>query len=181
MGILFNAVDVATPSQRLQHAAHVASVTRIRSMDWEARARCQVALESPLLRLDPFVPPVDYTRMWFSDLVAFGERWQPSEGKPRPPDILEIQRACAEFYKVKVLDLKSARRTAGVVRPRQVAFYLCKQLTRKSLPEMGRHMGHRDHTTALAAIRKISKLILSDECLNTQILYLTSKLGGPVA
>lgn len=142
--------------------------------------KCLVAAESPLLRDYPFVPPIDYSGMWFLDLVEFGERWQPSLGAARPPTIEEIQRAVADLYKVKVLDLKSSRRTADVVRPRQVAFYLCKQLTSKSLPEMGRRFGGRDHTTAIHAIRKISALVEKDEALRVQVNYLTAKLGGSV-
>lgn len=147
----------------------------------ELALKCLVANESPLLRDFAFTPPIDYTGMWFFDLVAFGERWQPSLGKPKPPTIDDIMRVCAELYGVKVLDIKSHRRTADVVRPRQVAFYLCKHLTRKSLPEMSRLFGGRDHTTAIHAIRKIGGLIATDETLKKQVDYLTAKLGGAVA
>lgn len=73
--------------------------------------------------------------------------------------IQDIQHAVARQYNVSRADLLSARRTANVVRPRQVAMLLCKQITGKSLPEIGRKFGGRDHTTVLHACSKISWLI----------------------
>lgn len=85
------------------------------------------------------------------------------------PRIDVIIRIVAKFYLVNVIDILSDRRTANIVRPRQVAAYLCKTLTPRSLPEIGRRFGGRDHTTILHAVRKIERLIgedqrLADEC-----------------
>lgn len=72
--------------------------------------------------------------------------------------IEDIQKRVAEHYGVKVSDIQSARRSQNVVRPRQVAMYLAKALTSRSLPEIGRKFGGRDHTTVLYAVRKIQEI-----------------------
>src|SRR5690606_29600459 len=73
-----------------------------------------------------------------------------------------IQRVVAEYYKIKISDLHSKRRSRSVARPRQVAMYLAKELTNHSLPEIGDAFGGRDHTTVLHACRKIKELLDSD-------------------
>jgi chromosomal replication initiator protein len=72
--------------------------------------------------------------------------------------------------------LLSSRRTANVVRPRQIAMYLAKTLTLRSLPEIGRRFGGRDHTTVLHAVRKIESLIGTDNGLAAEIEVLKSQL-----
>ena len=69
-----------------------------------------------------------------------------------------IQRIVAEYYKIKLSDLLSKRRTRSIARPRQVAMSLSKELTNHSLPEIGEAFGGRDHTTVLHACRKIKEL-----------------------
>jgi len=72
--------------------------------------------------------------------------------------IEEIQKRVAEHFNVRVADMHSARRARAVARPRQVAMYLSKQLTARSLPEIGRKFGGRDHTTVMHAVRKVEEL-----------------------
>ncbi|HXJ59416.1 MAG TPA: helix-turn-helix domain-containing protein [Verrucomicrobiae bacterium] len=91
-------------------------------------------------------------QLWFSVVDDLG----PTE--PRKPRIDEIQTAVAKHYGVKRFDMLSARRTADVVRPRQIAMYLCKQLTLRSTPDIGRRFGDRDHTTVIHAVKKIELL-----------------------
>ena len=79
--------------------------------------------------------------------------------EPKRVKIEDIQRIVARQYNVSRADLLSSRRTANVVRPRQVAMYLAKTLTLRSLPEIGRRFGGRDHTTVLHAVRKIENLV----------------------
>lgn len=74
----------------------------------------------------------------------------------------EIQKRVAEHYNIKVADMHSARRARTVARPRQVAMYLSKQLTPRSLPEIGRKFGGRDHTTVMHAVRRIEELCTED-------------------
>jgi chromosomal replication initiator protein len=72
--------------------------------------------------------------------------------------IEEIQKRVAEHFNIRVSDMHSARRARSVARPRQVAMYLAKQLTSRSLPEIGRKFGGRDHTTVMHAVRKVDEL-----------------------
>lgn len=82
--------------------------------------------------------------------------------EPRRIRIEDIQRAVANHFNVTKSDLLSARRNRSIVRPRQIAMYLSKQMTPRSLPEIGRRFGGRDHTTVLHAVRKIEELIGED-------------------
>lgn len=88
---------------------------------------------------------------------------------PKRVKIEEIQKLVASHYNVTRADILSARRTANVVRPRQIAMYLSKVLTPRSLPEIGRRFGGRDHTTVLHAVRKIEALAGTDGRLSEEI------------
>jgi chromosomal replication initiator protein len=90
--------------------------------------------------------------------------------------IEDIQRRVAEHYQIKTSDMQSARRARAVARPRQVAMYLAKQLTPRSLPEIGRKFGGRDHTTVMHAVRKIEELRAQDPQLNEDIEMLRRQL-----
>jgi chromosomal replication initiator protein len=96
--------------------------------------------------------------------------------EPRRVKIEDIQRVVARQYNVSRADLLSSRRTANVVRPRQVAMYLAKTLTLRSLPEIGRRFGGRDHTTVLHAVRKIENLVGNDTTLAEEIELLKRQL-----
>ena len=96
-----------------------------------------------------------------------------------PLRVEQIQRAVAKHYGVKMNDLLSARRTADIVRPRQVAMYLAKTMTRRSLPEIGRRFGGRDHTTVLHAVRKIGSLVKVNTDLCEDVTALEQKLRVP--
>jgi chromosomal replication initiator protein len=76
--------------------------------------------------------------------------------------IEEIQKRVAEHFNIRVADMHSARRARAVARPRQVAMYLAKQLTQRSLPEIGRKFGGRDHTTVMHAVKKVEELRQTD-------------------
>jgi chromosomal replication initiator protein len=92
--------------------------------------------------------------------------------------IEEIQRRVAEHYGIRIADMHSARRARAVARPRQVAMYLAKQLTPRSLPEIGRKFGGRDHTTVMYAIRKIEDLRTTEPLLSDDIETLRRLLHG---
>jgi chromosomal replication initiator protein len=96
--------------------------------------------------------------------------------EPKRVKIEDIQRVVARQYNVSRSDLLSSRRTANVVRPRQVAMYLAKTLTLRSLPEIGRRFGGRDHTTVLHAVRKIEGLVGADMALAEEIEILKRQL-----
>jgi chromosomal replication initiator protein len=96
--------------------------------------------------------------------------------EPKRVRIEDIQRIVARQYNVSRADLLSSRRTANVVRPRQVAMYLAKVLTLRSLPEIGRRFGGRDHTTVLHAVRKIENLAGNDSVFAEEIESLKRQL-----
>ncbi|MEM7211667.1 MAG: helix-turn-helix domain-containing protein, partial [Pseudomonadota bacterium] len=96
----------------------------------------------------------------------------------RKVTIEEIKRRVAEYYSLRMTDLISARRARVVARPRQVAMFLCKTLTSKSLPEIGRGFGGRDHTTVIHAVRKIEELKATDSQLSDDIENLRRVLEG---
>lgn len=90
----------------------------------------------------------------------------------------EIQRRVSEHYNLKVSDMHSARRSRNVARPRQIAMYLAKQLTARSLPEIGRKFGGRDHTTVMHAVRKIEELMEDDASFAQDVDVLRRALTG---
>ncbi|MEM7653886.1 MAG: chromosomal replication initiator protein DnaA, partial [Pseudomonadota bacterium] len=90
----------------------------------------------------------------------------------------EIQKRVAEHFNIKTAEMHSARRSRAVARPRQVAMYLCKQLTSRSLPEIGRKFGGRDHTTVMHAIRKVDELIAVDNGFAEDVDLLRRMLEG---
>ncbi len=89
-----------------------------------------------------------------------------------------IQKTVSDYYKIKVADMYSKRRPANIAMPRQVAMYLAKELTQKSLPEIGDLFGGRDHTTVLHAVRKISDLRAKQTDLNHTLHVLEQTLKG---
>ncbi len=89
-----------------------------------------------------------------------------------------IQKTVADFYKIKVADMYSKRRPANIALPRQIAMYLAKELTQKSLPEIGDLFGGRDHTTVLHAVRKISDARSKQTELNHSLHVLEQTLKG---
>ena len=99
--------------------------------------------------------------------------------RPREPKrvkIEDIQKLVASHYNVTKADILSARRTANVVRPRQIAMYPRQDADPRSLPEIGRRFGGRDHTTVLHAVRKIEALVGSDGRLSEEIELLKRML-----
>ncbi len=132
-------------------------------------------LEGALTRLFAFATLVgrpinlDMVQECLADLLRSSEK---------KVTIDEIKRRVADHYNLRMTDLISARRARAVARPRQVAMFLCKNLTPRSLPEIGRGFGGRDHTTVIHAIRKIEELRATDSQLNEDIELLRRKLEG---
>ncbi|RYG39075.1 MAG: chromosomal replication initiator protein DnaA [Burkholderiales bacterium] len=89
-----------------------------------------------------------------------------------------IQKTVADFYKIKIADMYSKKRPASIARPRQIAMYLAKEMTQKSLPEIGELFGGRDHTTVLHAVRKIGGERQKNAELNQQLHVLEQTLKG---
>lgn len=96
---------------------------------------------------------IDFVHEALRDLLALQDKLVTIEN---------IQKTAAEYYKVKVADLLSKRRSRSIARPRQMAMALAKELTNHSLPEIGDHFGGRDHTTVIHACRKVKELIQTE-------------------
>ena len=92
--------------------------------------------------------------------------------------IENIQKTVADYYHLKIADMHSKRRPANIAKPRQIAMYLAKEMTQKSLPEIGAAFGGRDHTTVLHAVKKINKERQTDEQLRHELHILEQSLKG---
>ena len=92
--------------------------------------------------------------------------------------IEEIQKRVSEHFNIRIADMHSARRARAVARPRQVAMYLAKQLTSRSLPEIGRKFGGRDHTTVMHAVKKVEELRHTDSAFCEDVELLRRMLEG---
>jgi chromosomal replication initiator protein len=112
---------------------------------------------------------LDFTRQVLADVLRAHEK---------KITIDEIQRKVADYYTVKLSDMMSARRAREVARPRQVAMYLAKKLTPRSLPEIGRRFGGRDHTTVMHAVKRIDELRAADRELEADIGHLSRLLDN---
>jgi len=110
---------------------------------------------------------MDMTRDVLQDLIRANDR---------KLTIDEIQRAVADYFNLRLSEMLSQRRARNIARPRQVAMYLAKQLTSRSLPEIGRQFGGRDHTTVMHAVRKIEDLRRDDSTLDEDITRLSRLL-----
>ena len=132
-------------------------------------------LEGALTRLFAFASLIgrritlDMTQECLADLLRTADR---------KVTIDEIKRKVADHYNLRLSDLVSARRARAVARPRQVAMFLAKTLTSKSLPEIGRGFGGRDHTTVIHAVRKVEQLREIDSQISDDIELLRRMLEG---
>jgi hypothetical protein len=127
----------------------------------------------PVPAPEPFIPPAPM--LVPEDFIVNGTIYQSG------PILRQIIKAVAERYGVTPLDIVSDRRTMNVCRPRQIAMYLARTLTTRSLPYIGTHMGGRDHTTVLHSVNKIIHLRAIDPELDAQITELEFIFKPPAA
>ena len=161
LGILKSRVAAARASRRLRRAGAGAGISRppITHNGRDLEGAVNRLLAHSKLNNQPVT--LEMAEREVRDLI------RPQE--PKRIKIEDIQRVVARQYNVSRSDLLSSRRTANVVRPRQVAMYLAKTLTLRSLPEIGRRFGGRDHTTVLHAVRKIEALVAKDVSLSEEV------------
>ncbi|OYY64466.1 chromosomal replication initiator protein DnaA [Sphingomonas sp. 28-62-11] len=112
---------------------------------------------------------MDFTHATLGDVLR---------GVQKRVTIDEIQRAVSTYFELKPIELVSARRARVVARPRQIAMYLAKRLTTRSLPEIGRKFGGRDHSTVIHAVRRIEQLRDSDVDVDSAVRVLLRELEG---
>ncbi|NRA88444.1 MAG: chromosomal replication initiator protein DnaA, partial [Rhizobiales bacterium] len=110
------------------------------------------------------------------DMARSALRNQVSVEENRIIRVHDIIKSVSDFYQVSKADLFSARRHRSIVRPRQIGMYLAKMLTSRSLPEIGRRFGGRDHTTVLHAVRKIDDLLKKDPILTEEVARLKREI-----
>lgn len=177
-----------TPTQYALHHARKRRLARLTA------AAAQVPQDCPVVRVAPRDPSRGRHRAadpwamrqrgrYGAPLVAREPKqaWTPPPGfqirNDLPaPTARTIQHAVCAYYGVTLQDLLSPRRHAQIMRPRQVAVWLCRTLTALSMPKIGQLFGDRDHTTILAAIRKVAELLPSDEELRVEVETLTRQL-----
>lgn len=104
---------------------------------------------------------------------ALSGNWSPPE-KSVPVDT--IKRRVAAFFDLSLEDMISQRRHRAVARPRQIAMYFCKRLTRRSFPDIGQRFGGRDHTTVMHAVKRIEELAAVDAAFAAELLEIGRKI-----
>lgn len=167
---LHEPLRIATPSQRLAAVAHNMRLAKIAEKAGSVIPRRVVTFSIPntpfgIPKIRPYQPkplyigaPEHYYQfMWFHDLVFGADR-----EKERVLSVAGIARAVAGHFGISLTELLADRRDRRIVRPRQLAMYLAKKLTLRSLPDIGRKFGGRDHTTVLHAVCLIESLLLTD-------------------
>lgn len=158
---------------KLKDFADVHVPDDVRAMLCERVSSSGRELEGAVLRLAGHArligKPVtmDFARTVLQDMLRVADR---------RVSIEQIQRKVADYYQVRMSDLLSARRTQDVTLPRQVAMFLAKRLTTRSLPEIGRRFGGRDHTTVIHAVRKIDRLRETSAGIEADVSALTRQL-----
>ncbi|MBI5508495.1 MAG: chromosomal replication initiator protein DnaA [Deltaproteobacteria bacterium] len=133
-------------------------------------------LEGALIRLAAHasltntVITLDYAKQVLNDIL---------DARGQQISIEAIQKLVAGYFQVRVADLKSARRQKVLVRPRQVAMYLCRKHAQASFPELGTRFGDKDHTTIMSACRRVETQLKEDPSLRKQVLDLERQLDVP--
>ncbi|MEW6639476.1 MAG: helix-turn-helix domain-containing protein [Pseudomonadota bacterium] len=162
-----------------QYALHHARKRRLARLAAAAKPQPQeVARASEALVTADEPPPVRRSPSAVRPDRAAAARLAQLAGAALPPapSARAIQLAVCTYYDATLQDLLSPRRHAGIVRPRQVAVYLCRTLTALSMPKIGALFGDRDHTTILAAIRKVTEQLPRDDELRLDVEVLSDQL-----
>ena len=97
-------------------------------------------------------------------------------GETKKITVSSIQKLVANYFQLRVSDLKSKERRKVIVRPRQIAMYLCRKHTERSFPELSTDFGKKDHTTVLSACKKIESMIEQDPSLRSQVVDLERQM-----
>lgn len=113
---------------------------------------------------------IDYAKQILADLL---------NGRPSGTSVESIQKVVANYFQIKIADLKSERRHKVVIRPRQVAMYLCRKHAGASFPELGSRFGDKDHSTIMSACKKIEAQLRLDASLRKQVLDIEKQLDLP--
>lgn len=100
-----------------------------------------------------------------------------AEPRVKGPLIADIQIATARYFQIPIVSMFSARRDRQIARPRQIAMYIAKHLTRRSMPDIGRRFGDRDHTTVIHAVKRIEALRATDHEIDDAVTGIMARLA----
>jgi hypothetical protein len=157
--------QLASNTHRRQMLANIEAKAAARVVKYEPPPPVSVPVRKPAFR-------------WINTAaVCDCDYCRGAAARPIRPKVETIQRFVCEHYRIALTEILSQRRTAEVVRARQVSMYLAKQLTLRSLPEIGRLFAGKDHTTVLHAVRKIAELRKIDLDLDEVLTSLTARLS----
>lgn len=149
------------------HQAHLARLERIRSAankKTEAEVEC---IEAPVVEVA--ANEVTFKSPWFEILDEI-------ELPPRPISVEDIRRTVGRYFDIQCNDMLSSRKLAEVVYARHIAMYLAKTITQRSMPEIGRRLGGRDHTTILYGVRKIGAAIKTNWMIAYDVAHIEAML-----
>jgi hypothetical protein len=177
METIYNAAAAAPSLVRQFHEQHKERLARISSRSYiPAAPRKPFKVE--IIEVDPGDTVIEVVAcngqvviITETEAVEANSRFHAAVSGGRP-SIDSIQRIVSRHYNVSRSDILSARRMAPIIWPRQMAMYLAKTLTLRSLPEIGRKFGGRDHTTVLHAVRKITALVQTDPKIAAEVASL---------
>ncbi len=164
-----------------QHNAHKERVARINGAAWKPQVVVKVEPPTPLQALAARYAVAEQVIASLRAEVAALRAIMASESsdkEPRTPGVKVdlIKKVVADHYGINMLDLISHRKPPQLVRVRQIAIHLCRVMTSRSLPDIGRHFGGRDHTTIIYADRKMSQLRADDAATNDELNLLRQKI-----
>jgi len=161
---------------RIEEAGRLAQ-REMRRQAEEAARSANEALERARLRVEA-ARAAAHAAWLDREVEALRKQAADVAAEPAGPSVASIIAAVCSHFWITRKELLSARRTRTIVRPRQVAMFLAKEMTPRSLPEIGRRFGNRDHTTVLHACRKIASLIAADDPLAADVEAIRKVLLG---
>lgn len=171
-----------TASQRAAQERHKAAQARIAEAARRKSADQAGAPADPSGRIQPTDGIFGATQFFDVAWKILAPSMPPQIDEPRHvPSVQRIQQAVCEHYQIAMADLLAANRSPEFATPRQVAMYLCRTLTGRSLPDIGRRFGNRKHTTALHAARQIAARLDRSPRLKSQVQAIISQLGASAA
>lgn len=136
------------------------------------RPKAPIPVEQPTKpkAVDPIDPEPFYSQMWFYDLIC------PKPPRPSHPTVIDIRDAVCRYFSIFPNEVESSRRQGALVYPRQIAFWLARNLTPYSYPQIGRRFGNRDHTTIMHGCRRIEAKMKTDWTVAYDVAHVEAML-----
>lgn len=143
------------------------------------RAAKNIIRPKPVLVVDNTPEAVPVPVFYVQPRVIYFKQPSPynGDGAPHLPKMSDLMRAVCEFYRCSDIDIISSRRTASIVKPRHVLMYLARKMTTKSLPDIGRFLGGKDHTSVLHGIRRIDLAMIRDVKVAEEVAAIRARVN----